>query len=217
MRTAAVLPVKRFALAKQRLSAAVEEPLRGELAQAMVGDVLDALAHCSRVTRTIVVSADPVAASMARAVGAIELHDRIEEGQSAAASLGIGRAIADGYERVLCVPGDCPALDPGEVDAMLDAAANARAQAVIVPDRHGTGTNALLLRPPDAIAPAFGPDSFERHSRLAHSAGVRMMVARPSSLVLDVDTGADLAVLRQRLRSGAGRCTRELLEGAVPA
>jgi len=70
---------------------------------------------------------------------------------------------------------------------------------VIVPDRHGTGTNGLLLSPPDAIAPSFGPDSCERHRALALAAGIDARIERPPSLLLDIDTGADLAALRERL------------------
>ena len=105
-------------------------------------------------------------------------------------------------ERVLCVPGDCPALDPAELDAPCSTVSRRDrrgASVVIVPDRHGTGTNGLLLRPPLAIAPSFGPDSCERHRALAHGAGVRCTLQSPQSLLLDIDTGADLAVLRERL------------------
>jgi 2-phospho-L-lactate/phosphoenolpyruvate guanylyltransferase len=120
---------------------------------------------------------------------------------------------------VLCIPGDCPALDPSELDALLAcAAAAAEARSVvIVPDRHGTGTNGLLLTPPDAIAPAFGPDSCERHRALARAAGVDCRVAHPSSLLLDVDTGADLAALRERLASADAPAERTRAVLAPPA
>jgi 2-phospho-L-lactate guanylyltransferase len=84
---------------------------------------------------------------------------------------------------------------------------------VIVPDRHGTGTNGLLLTPPDAIAPSFGPGSCERHLALAREAGAVCRIVRSPSLLLDIDTGADLAALRERLsgaHSGAPR-TRAVL------
>jgi 2-phospho-L-lactate guanylyltransferase len=221
VRTAAVLPVKRLAVAKRRLRTAVAEPVRGKLAHAMMSDVLDALARCAAIEHTIVVTADPTATATARAKGAAVLEDPAEDGQSVAAARGIKRALAEGYERVLCVPGDCPALEPRELDALLDIAAGGRPEVVIVPDRHGTGTNALVLTPPDAIPPAFGPDSFERHRRLAQSAGVHASVARPPSLVLDVDTGEDLAALRVRLAPDSARGiavhTRALLASGTVA
>jgi 2-phospho-L-lactate guanylyltransferase len=219
MRTAAILPVKRFAIAKRRLGGVVSEPSRGELAQAMVSDVLDALRRCTSLERTIMVTADPRAAATARASGAEVLPDLGEAGQSIAASIGIDHALGEGFERVLCVPGDCPALEPDELEALLTVEARERREIVIVPDRHETGTNALLLAPPDAMEPSFGAGSFARHRRRAAAAGVRVSVERPASLLLDIDAGEDLAALRAHLELGPGAThTRTVLAGiAVPA
>jgi 2-phospho-L-lactate guanylyltransferase len=205
MRTAAILPVKRFSWAKQRLSTTVADSLRKELAQAMVADVMLALTQTDSIEMMILVTGEDAVAAVARGHGAIVLQDDNESGQSAAAIVGVRRALAEGMERVLCVPGDCPALDPTELDALLEAHADSAirtgsaCQVVIVPDRHGSGTNGLLLTPPDAIAPAFGAGSCERHRSLAHAAGLACRVERPASLLLDIDTGADLAALRERL------------------
>ncbi|HEX4107232.1 MAG TPA: 2-phospho-L-lactate guanylyltransferase [Solirubrobacteraceae bacterium] len=202
--TAAVLPVKRFGEAKQRLGDALHADERASLAQAMVVDVLDALHATPALGALIVVTAEPSVAA-ALQDGATLVHDHLEGGQSAAASLGIARAIADGAERVVLVPGDCPALDPEELGALLGV----RGPGVtIVPDRHGTGTNALVLEPPDAIAPSFGPGSFERHLAAARAAGLPHRVQRPATLLLDVDTGADLQALRERLAAHPGRAVR---------
>jgi 2-phospho-L-lactate/phosphoenolpyruvate guanylyltransferase len=197
MRTAAILPVKSFSLAKQRLGQTVADPLRLDLARAMVADVLDVLGNTSQLQLTIVVTREPSVARTARQLGAGVIHDSAEEGQSAAVALGIRRALAERVDRVLCVPGDCPALDPLELGSLLSA--TAAHEVVLVPDRHGTGTNGLLLSPPSAIAPSFGPGSCARHRTLARAAGVPLRIERPSSLLLDIDTGADLAALRARL------------------
>jgi 2-phospho-L-lactate guanylyltransferase len=82
-----------------------------------------------------------------------------------------------------------------EVDAMLAAAALDRTAVVIVPDRHDTGTNALLLAPPDVVKPSFGPDSLARHVAAAQAAAVSHRVERVPSLIFDVDTSEDLAVV----------------------
>jgi 2-phospho-L-lactate guanylyltransferase len=200
MRTAAILPVKRFIRAKQRLGASVADPLREDLARAMAGDVLVALEETVSIERTIVVTSEESVAAAARCRGALIVDDTAEESQSRAVALGVVCALAEGFERVLCVPGDCPALDPVELDALLIGAHTG--EVVIVPDRHGTGTNGLLLAPPDIISPSFGPDSCERHLALAREVGAACRIERPPSLLLDIDTGADLAALRERL-SGA--------------
>ena len=212
MRTAAVLPVKRFTLAKQRLGESIDDGLRLELARAMVTDVLDALARTPAIERTIVVTNEESIAAAARERGATVLGDSAEQGQSAAVALGIARAVAEGMTRVLCVPGDCPALDPDELGLLLGGTPAER-EVVIVPDRHGTGTNGLMLAPPVAIEPSFGPDSCERHQGLAAGAGIPCRLERPASLLLDIDTGADLAALRERLAGarGGARCTRAVL------
>jgi 2-phospho-L-lactate guanylyltransferase len=209
MRTAAILPVKRFARAKQRLGASVAEQLRLELAEAMVADVLLALSQTHAIEHTILVTGEHSVAAAAREQGAIVIEDDDERGQPAAAALGVDRALAEGIERVLCVPGDCPTLDPAELDALLRRDAQSRQpEVVIVPDRHGSGTNGLLLAPPDAISPSFGPGSCERHRALARAAAVACRVERIPSLLLDIDTGADLDVLRARLAAHPARATR---------
>jgi 2-phospho-L-lactate guanylyltransferase len=80
----------------------------------------------------------------------------------------------------------------------------------IVSDRHGAGTNALLLAPPDAIEPSFGPGSFARHHEAALAAAASWHVADPPGLLLDIDTPEDLAVLRGSATSGAR--TRAVLD-----
>lgn len=196
-RTVAILPVKRFAQAKQRLGDALTAAERRELAATMVADVLDALRATAALAAIVVVTNEPTVGDAARAAGAVIVADEHEDGQSPAAAAGIARARQLGAERVLLVPGDCPALDPHELDDLLGI--TPAEQVIIVPDRHDTGTNALLLTPPDIIAPSFGPDSRARHEALAAAAGVSHTVARPASLLHDVDSGADLGALRELL------------------
>ena len=80
-----------------------------------------ARADASRSSSTIVVTGERSVAAAARERGAIVIEDDAESGQPAAATLGVRRALAEGIERVLCVPGDCPTLDPAELDALLDS------------------------------------------------------------------------------------------------
>lgn len=216
----AVLPVKRFERAKQRLDPEVTPPLRRELAQAMACDVLDALAGVAGLDGVIVVSGEPVVLEAAGRLGFAGLRDEEERGQSAAALAGIAHAERDGASHVLLVPGDCPALDPADLEVLLAGAAPGPAVA-IVPDRHGTGTNALLLAPPRVIVPTFGPGSFARHVEAAEQAGAAAHVERVASLALDVDTAGDLAALQQALDElgrGAARTRRVLAQApALPS
>lgn len=211
MRTLAILPVKTFGHAKQRLEPDVDGARRRALAEAMFADVLVALRRAGGVERTLVVTADRGAQQLAALEGA-EVLDDLERGHNEAARRGIAHALAAGFERALLVPGDCPALDPEELDELLGRAVEPPS-AVIVPDRHGTGTNALLLTPPDALPPAFGPGSRERHASGADAVGTWPEVVDVPTLALDVDTPEDLAVLEQALaaRHGGAAHTRGLL------
>ena len=210
MQTVAILPVKRFADAKQRLSEGLPSATRRALAEAMLTDVLVALRRAERVGAVIVVTAEPAAEALALGYGARVVPDTREAGQSAAAEIGV--ASATDADAALLVPGDCPALDPAQVDALI-ASVEPAPSVVVVPDRHGTGTNGLLLHPPDAIAPSFGPGSRERHEELAARAGAALRVEALPSLVHDVDTPDDLEAMRQALEGSRGGAahTRGLL------
>ena len=207
MRTIAILPIKSLGAAKQRLAGLLGSGSRQALAQAMFSDVLAALRQVEGVEEIVVVTANDLARSTARGERVTLLHDDAEAGQSAAAAIGIDYAVEHGFERVLLVPGDTPLLDPAETDALLAGAA-AQARAItIVPDRHGTGTNALVLSPPRALTPSFGPGSLERHLSAARASGLEHAVDSVPSLVLDVDTPDDLGELAEVLETRRGRAS----------
>jgi 2-phospho-L-lactate guanylyltransferase len=205
----AIIPVKRFGAAKQRLLDGLDRRRRTALVRAMLADVLAAVARAELVELVIVVTgerrAERIAIRQARRTGlALEvLRDPKDLGHSEAATLGIVRAKALGAECAALLAADCPLLDPGELDAAL--ARQGPGRVAVVPDRHGTGTNALLLAPPDAIAPAFGPQSCARHAERAHRAGHAVAIEPLDSLGLDLDTPADLTALTAALSRGPDR------------
>lgn len=204
----AIVPVKRFGAAKRRLLEELDGRRRIALVAAMFADVLAALCRTGSLARVIVVTGERRAERIAlersrRTTMPLEvLRDPSDLGHSQAATLGIVRAKALGAACAALAPGDCPLLDPAELDAALERGRDGRV--AIVPDRHGTGTNALLLTPPDAISPAFGPDSCARHLERGRRAGHAVEIEPLSSLGLDVDTPADLADLAKTLRDEPG-------------
>ena len=180
MTTIAILPIKSLDAAKQRLSDELDPTPRRALVEAMFSDVLVALRRASLVDQVLVVSRDNGVQRIGGGYGALVAADR-----------------------ALLVPGDCPLMDPAELDELLRDPTPAPS-ALIVPDRHGTGTNALLLAPPDALAPAFGPGSHQRHREHAAAAGVTAGTVEVPSLALDVDTGEDLAAIEAVLEASHG-------------
>lgn len=206
MKATAILPVKHFEAAKQRLAAGFDDERREALVAAMLEDTLEAIGGARSVERTILVSGDPRAQELAAAAGAEVLPDPSDEGHVVAAEAGIARAEADGAACVVLLPGDCPLLDPRELDRLLTGIPPE--YVAIVPDRHGSGTNALALTPPGAIRPAFGPGSRDRHVAAAREAGLPFGVEELGSLALDLDTPADAVALTRALAEGPKRARR---------
>lgn len=208
MKATAVLPVKRFAAAKRRLAGGIDDERRQALVAAMLADVLEAIGEARSIEGTILVSGDPLAQEIA-AAAATEVDvvsDPADEGHSVAALAGIARAELDGASCVILLAGDCPLLAPRELDHLLTGVPGSYVG--IVPDRHGTGTNALVLSPPAAIEPAFGEGSLDRHVAAARAADIPFEVEELPSLALDLDTPADVVALTRELASRPGRARR---------
>jgi 2-phospho-L-lactate guanylyltransferase len=91
-------------------------------------------------------------------------------------------------------------VTPGAIDEVAAALDDPRRPLVaIVPDRHGRGTNALLVAPPDAIEPCFGGDSRAAHAAAAEAAGA-VLVELDGPLSVDLDTPDDLLLAEASLR-----------------
>jgi 2-phospho-L-lactate guanylyltransferase len=202
VRTLAILPIKTLDDAKTRLAEELDPRPRRALVEAMFSDVLVALRRAKLVDQVLVVSRDHNAQRIAGGYGAMVLGDD-DRGHNAAALNGIRHALMSGAERTLLVPGDCPMLDPKELEELIARPVPERS-ALIVPDRHGTGTNALLLTPPEAMTPTFGPGSCQRHVEHARAENTEPEVVKLSSLALDVDTPEDLAALQNALANSRG-------------
>jgi 2-phospho-L-lactate/phosphoenolpyruvate guanylyltransferase len=217
MRTVAILPIKSFDKAKQRLRFELPEHDRRALAESMFSDTLVALGRVPALEWVVVVSGDRVAQRIAGGYGARVIEED-EQGHNTAAARGIASLINVGIERALLVPGDCPLLAPADIHALLTHEVPERS-ALIVPDRHGTGTNALLLTPPDVLAPSFGPDSCQRHLADAQRTDVPAEIIELDSLALDIDTPDDLEALQRKLAAthGGAAHTRGMLNQLMRA
>ena len=186
--TAVVIPVRSFEDAKSRLGAVLDAEERRDLVERLLRRTVAAALATHGIDQVIVVSPDPEVLAVASAAGARVLPQR---------SRGLNPAIreardAAGSDRLLVLPGDLPSVSAHALLDLLDAGDRAGGRSVVlVPDRHGRGTNAMLLHPPDVIDPAFGGDSRAGHAWLATSADATFAEAG-GPLTLDVDTPDDL-------------------------
>jgi len=195
-RTCVVVPVNVLKKSKARLSSVLTHSGRVRLTTVMLENVFWALKKSRRVESVVAVSSDRGVLRIARRFG----FDTVWEGERRGLNKGIRLAIARLKDRmadaVLVIHADLPLLTSIDVDRFLSGARGY--QVAINPSRDGSGTNALLLNPPDAIPPMFGRHSFKRHLAAARKMGLRVKVMRVRGICFDVDQPRDLVFLRRR-------------------
>jgi len=192
----AVIPVKPLRGALRRLTSALEAPVRRDLQVAMLTDVLTACAGAGGLAGVMTVTSDPDAAAMAVAIAGARVvpdHDP-PRGMNAAVARGLAAVAAERADAALVLTADLPLATPEDLAAIL-AAGTPAPSALLVPSADGTGTNAMLLAPPAALAPLLGPDSYARHTVQAARRGVPVTRLDLPRLALDIDTPADLVAL----------------------
>jgi 2-phospho-L-lactate guanylyltransferase len=200
---AAVIPVKPLTSALGRLGRILDAPERRALQAAMLEDVLGACREASALAAVLVVSSDPEAGEIARALGATVLSDhRPPQGMNAAVEIGLGGAEALGADAALVLTADLPLARGADLDTLRARLAGTTG-VVLSPSLDGTGTNAMLLAPPRALRPELGIGSLARHLAQAERLGVGVEIVPRPGLALDVDTPEDLARLCER--EGASR------------
>jgi len=219
-RIVALVPVRGLEGAKARLGEALDAEERRALVERLLARTVAAAAATEALAEVVVVSADPEVLALASTLGA---RGVAQEGGGLNEGLDSGRAsaVAAGADAVLVVPGDLPAVTAAELGRIVERArahvaspeaagtaggSPARALVVLVTDRAGSGTNILLVGPPDAIAFRFGVGSRAAHAAAAHAAGaVYLEITGP--LDLDLDTPDDLLAAESaglgELRAGA--------------
>jgi 2-phospho-L-lactate guanylyltransferase len=196
LHTTAIVPVKGLSVANGRLDGTLSEGERTRLAESLFLDLIMKLPRSRCIDDVLVVTADASIARQARWFGHKVLVQDADEGHSEAAAAGARAALAEGSQRVAMLPVDCPMLDTEELDARIGRSPRT---VLIIPDRHGTGTNGLVLAPPDIFLPAFGPESCARHVSRARAAGISFALEEVESMGLDLDTAEDFSLLRDRL------------------
>jgi 2-phospho-L-lactate guanylyltransferase len=195
MLTTVVIPVRALEGAKSRLGAVLDAEERRELVERLLRATVEAAMATPGVGPVIVVSPDPDVLAVGAALGASGVR-QATTGLNAGLVEARDAAEAAGADRLLVLPGDLPGIAPADIGTLLRAADSAGPGPVVVlaTDRHGRGTNALLLQPPRVIGPAFGGDSRAAHAALAAAAGAVYLEA-PGVLELDLDTADDLLLL----------------------
>lgn len=205
----AILPLKDFLKAKQRLAGVLSDVERRHLFQMMVQDVLEALSASTEVSHVLLVSDDPSAALLAEHYGVECLSEKAlfeplaagvaPSGLNAVVNATIATLAERGVDELMVVHGDLPLIQASEIDALLASHRQLPedGRMTIVSDEQGDGSNILMLRPSTAITTQYGVGSCEKHRLAAEAAGIACQVQRMAGASLDIDRREDLLRLCQ--------------------
>ena len=191
-----LVPVKNLSTAKQRLAAVLDQASRTKLAQAMLHDVVDAIAAWTRRPACALVTSDPFAVELARQYRFEVIPDPTNPGETGAIEMATRLCVSRGIDSTLVIPADIPMIQAGELDQILEY--SPEEGSVLVPAADGRGTNAIFRRPANLFPLRFGNDSFKPHLAAAQATGKPCQVLQLPGIGLDVDNPADLQQLLAR-------------------
>lgn len=199
VRTVALLPINALAIAKSRLTNALDADDRRALVLWMAERVLSAIRASDVATRIAVVSPDPAALAWARIADAEAIYQS-NVGLNAGLDLGRDWARENAAEALLVLFADLPLVSASDVAALVAHVERSPAASVVAlaPDRAGRGTNGVAMRPLDALPFLFGRKSLARYGRSALAAGVETRYVNQPGTSFDVDTSEDLRELSER-------------------
>ncbi|HVO59810.1 MAG TPA: 2-phospho-L-lactate guanylyltransferase [Terriglobales bacterium] len=200
-----LIPVKNLQNAKQRLAAVLDQPSRTALAEAMIHDVLEAVAGCSGNREVAVVTNDPFACDLAQYFGFQIIRDDANASETAAIEMATAICASQGAESTLVIPGDMPLITAQELEQIFSAAPENGS--LLVPAADGRGTNAAFRKPANLFPLRFGNDSFKPHLNAARQMGLPCVVLSLPGIGLDVDNPSDL----QQLIDAPGQTRSQVL------
>jgi len=237
----AIVPVKQLSRAKERLASLLSPAERSSLAFAMLEDVLSVLFRSKKLDGVTVISNDPTVWELAKSLGAWVIRETSQEGESASVERATKACMAWGASTVLIVPSDIPLIAPSDVELVIEKAEvlsghRLRGQGarpviekngdepeaepdapcvILVPSLDGTGTNALLRRPPEAIPSHFGANSFQAHIAEVERQKIPYEACELPRIALDIDSPEDLKLFLST--ESQTRSYRELLKMGIPS
>jgi 2-phospho-L-lactate guanylyltransferase len=188
-----LVPVKNLENAKQRLASVLDQGTRTELAQAMLHDVLDALAACCSNSEVSLVTSDPFALDLAQTFSFRIIPDATNRSETDAIEMATQLCESRGVVNTLVIPADIPLIQSSEVTTLLQAAP--KEGSLLVPAADGRGTNAIFRRPAALFPLRFGNDSFKPHLAAARATGKPCVVLSLPGIALDIDKPSDLVAL----------------------
>ena len=189
----ALIPVKSLNEAKSRLADSLTQDQRKTLVLDMLHHVIATLLASNVLGGVTVVSPDALVLEKAEVWGAHALVEE-EHGHNPALHVAARRELATGATALLTISADLPLLHPFDVQGMVEQ--SRLYDVVLAPSWEGTGTNALLVRPPLVLPYLFGPGSLQRYLAEVEKRCLRGVLYNSIGMALDVDTIDDIEMFR---------------------
>lgn len=188
--TRIIVPHRGLEAAKTRLAPSLSPADREVLARQLLERVLSVARDANG--DVVVITPSRELASVVELTGARVI---VQRGMGLNEGLEQARfdALADEVGTLVILHGDLPNLRASDVEALVAALPRDMPGVAIAPDRAGTGTNGLVLRPPGVMNFRFGPGSFAAHLAEAERAEVPVVAVNRAGLAFDLDTPEDLA------------------------
>jgi 2-phospho-L-lactate guanylyltransferase len=190
VKTRIIVPHRGLEAAKTRLAPSLSPEEREALARQLLDRVLAAARDaCDDVvvispSRELAAVVDPTGARLVVQRG-MGLNEGLEQARF--------DAVVEDLDTLVVIHGDLPNLHGADIHALVDALPGTGPGVAIAPDRAGTGTNGLVLRPPGVVNFRFGAGSFAAHLAEAERAQVPVVAVNRAGLAFDLDTPDDLA------------------------
>ncbi len=186
----ALIPVKSLDTAKSRLYEHLTLCQRQTLVLDMLHHVLQVLRESELFESISVVSPDMRVLERAQAWGAQPL---VEEQHGHNPSLHAA-ALKQYGPALLTISADLPLLRINDIRCLIEQ--SRQHQVVLAPSHEGTGTNAIITRPPLAVPYLFGPNSLLLYVQAARQRRLSSTLVHSRGLATDIDTIEDLQELR---------------------
>lgn len=202
MNTWAILPLRSLRDGKQRLRDVLSAGDRSILVRRLLEHTLSAIVEARGVSGVCIVTPDP---EMLAWVCQFDVLALLQPNHGLNAGLEYARRellVRADLDALLVILPDLPHLRSADLDEMLRR--STPRSVVLAPDRHGQGTNVLLVRPADALPFAFGEASLQQHEAAAQAYGLHVHHYDAPGTAFDVDTPDDLQVIDQRNRDDPG-------------
>jgi 2-phospho-L-lactate guanylyltransferase len=195
----ALVPIKQLSLSKQRLNNSLGDD-RQKLTEAMLNDVLSALAASQEIDQIAVVTSDPMLAAQIQQRGHLVIQENEPHGLNSAIKTGVEAIRKRGAKTVVVLPADVPLITAEEVDRLVSSyeqqsQADSGMVVGILPSGDRKGTNCLILDAEQAFTFRYGVDSFELHCRSVKSHNGKVISLDSSTVSLDIDEPEDVKAM----------------------